>query len=1192
LTPAHAAVITRSAGKQRVRFMPSAWRSWFARRLPRGGFHWLGCLAVRRPLVVIGFWIATAAVLLLTLPPLSKIAGERPPDFLPSDSQVSVAGEQMDKAFNEPDSENTLLVGLSNETGLTPQDEAVYGQVVDNLRADTRHVVQVQDFIRTPALRDAMTSTDHKAWNLPVGVAGALGTPGGDEATKRAIEIIKETTKGTSLKANVFGPAATVGDLTAVGDRDQHVVEIVTALMVLAILLLVYRNPITMIVPLATIGISLVIAQQIIAGLVELGLNITSQSTVLISGMMFGAGTDYAVFFISRYHEMVRRNQESDEAVVSALSSIGKVMAASAGTVAITFVSMSFAKMGFLSTIGPALAVTVAIGFLTSITLLPAIVVLAGRRGWVKPRREITKRFWRRSGVHIVRRPAIHLLASLIILMVLAACAGLAKFNFDDRKNVPASEESNIGYAAMSRHFPENETVPQFLLIQSPHDLRTPEALADLDQMAQRVSQLPSIASVRGITRPTGETLEQAKTTYQAGQVGDKLNAASTQVASRNDDLDRLTGGANQIADTLGDVRGEVLQTVSSISGVADGLAQMQDRFGGTDTLAEIDQAAKLVTSMQSLGDAVGVNLAQVDDIYGWADPMLNALKASPVCDADTACRDSRDTLQRFVLAHDSGALNSIADLARQLQSTQATQSLDSAVAGLQHKLDGAVAAANELGLDVANGIQRQITDVQRGADTLADSSRQLADGVQLLVGQVRQSGPSLHDAAAFLMAMRDDARNPSMAGFYIPSQVLSGDEFKTAASMFVSPDGHAVRYLVQTSLNPFSTEAMDQVSKIIDTARGAQPNTTLTDASISIVGLPAANSEIRNYNSHDLKFIIVTTIIVVLAILILLLRAVVAPLYLIVSVMLSYLSALGIGVIVSQLILDRPLDWDVPGTAFIVLVAVGADYNLLLISRIREESSRGMRSAVIRTVGSTGGVITSAGVIFAASMFGLAFSSISGVVQVGFIIGVGLLIDTFLVRTVTVPAMALLVGRANWWPSRSTRVKRGEGTPPRLERTAAQSEADPSTESLPSKAVLVREQPEPNLGLVTAGLDYEIEDMVDKYHAKTGASVTRVDGSHGWRVFEWDNGSVHRYMWEQELLDMRCHYCKSPDTDLYMVTDDLWACSGLDGWACFRCLESAIGRDLVPEDFAPGMPANTEEVYHAPELRERIGLS
>jgi RND superfamily putative drug exporter len=124
--------------------------------------------------------------------------------------------------------------------------------------------------------------------------------------------------------------------------------------------------------------------------------------------------------------------------------------------------------------------------------------------------------------------------------------------------------------------------------------------------------------------------------------------------------------------------------------------------------------------------------------------------------------------------------------------------------------------------------------------------------------------------------------------------------------------------------------------------------------------------------------------------------------------------------VVFFQFILGQQLSWNVPGMAFLVLVAVGADYNLLLISRIREESvGRGIRSGVIRTVGSTGGVITSAGLIFAASMFGLTASSISNIVQVGFIIGVGLLLDTFVVRTITVPAMAVLVGKANWWPSR-----------------------------------------------------------------------------------------------------------------------------------------------------------------------------
>jgi RND superfamily putative drug exporter len=212
----------------------------------------------------------------------------------------------------------------------------------------------------------------------------------------------------------------------------------------------------------------------------------------------------------------------------------------------------------------------------------------------------------------------------------------------------------------------------------------------------------------------------------------------------------------------------------------------------------------------------------------------------------------------------------------------------------------------------------------------------------------------------------------------------------------------------------------MDQVRTILDTARGAQPNTTLSDASISVVGTTAMYSAIRSYYDHDLRLIIVVTLVVVFLILIALLRAIVAPLYLIASVVISYLSALGLGVVFFQFICHQAIYWNVPATAFIVLVAVGADYNLLLITRIREESGRGIRSGIIRAVHSTGGVITSAGIIFAASMFGLVFGSVSTMVQTGFIIGVGLLIDTFVVRTITVPALAALIGRANWWPSNS----------------------------------------------------------------------------------------------------------------------------------------------------------------------------
>ncbi|WP_036458560.1 MMPL family transporter, partial [Mycobacterium intracellulare] len=208
------------------------------------------------------------------------------------------------------------------------------------------------------------------------------------------------------------------------------------------------------------------------------------------------------------------------------------------------------------------------------------------------------------------------------------------------------------------------------------------------------------------------------------------------------------------------------------------------------------------------------------------------------------------------------------------------------------------------------------------------------------------------------------------------------------------------------------------QVNAIIAAARGAQPNTALADATVSMAGYTVALKDTRDYYQHDIRFIIAVTLIVVLLTLIALLRAVVAPLYLVASVVISYLSAVGIGVLVFQYLLGQQLHWSVPPLAFVVLVAVGADYNMLLVSRMREESGHSMRYGIIRTLGSTGGVITAAGLIFAASMCGLLFSSISTVVQGGFVIGVGILLDTFLVRTITVPAIAALVGRANWWPS------------------------------------------------------------------------------------------------------------------------------------------------------------------------------
>jgi RND superfamily putative drug exporter len=1046
---------------------PSTWanapcsvREMFGRAIPRwafagAAFPSVSRLVVRHPLLVIASWLAIATALFLTVPPLAVVAQKNPPGFLPADSSVFIAANDMQKAFDETGGGNLAIVILSNEKGLTPADEATYRTLVDRLRADTANVLSTQDFVNIPEIRQAMTSEDNKAWQLPVSAVGAMGTGEGQAAYRQIVEVVKEATANTSLTTRVIGGAATFDDVTKIGAADQPVIEVATVLIVLVILIIVYRNLVAMLLPLATIGVALVVAQSVVAGLGEIHLlGLGPQTLMLMTGMMMGAGVDYSVFLFSRYHECVRAGMSSDDALVAALGSIGKVIAGSAGTVAITFFGLAFTKLGVFSTVGPALSVTVGIGFLAAVTLLPALIVLAGRRGWVKPRRDVTGRWWRRSGIHIVRRPVVHLTTSLVILVALASCAGLIKYSYDDRKNLPAESESNLGYAALDKHFPVSSTVQQFLMIQSPEDLRSPKSLADMEQLAQRVSQLPDIAVVRGITRPTGEKLEQARATYQAGEVGGKLRDASTLIGSNDANLSLLSGGTHKLADALGQIRSQVVNAMVSIRPLAGALADMQRKYGGSTTLDQIDKTAKLATNMRSLGDAMGINLARITDVSAWATPITNALNVSPVCDADPACVASRADLQRITAAENDGTLNQIAELGRQLQATEGNQTLDDAVRGLGQTMDSATAAARKLGLADPDSIQQQLANAQGGVNLLADSSRQLADGVQVLVDQTRTMGGGLDQASQFLLAMKRDASDPSMSGFYIPPQILAQAEFEKAAKLFVSADGHTARYLVQTSLDPFGVASMDQVKEIIKTAEGARPNTTLADAKVSLVGFSSIQNDLRNYYNADIRFIIIVTLIVVFLILSALLRSIVAPIYLVLSVILSYLAAVGIGVIFFQFILGQEISWSVPGLTFLVLVAVGADYNLLLISRIRDESRHGIRSGVIRTVGATGGVITSAGLIFAASMFGMTFSSLSAAVQIGFIIGVGLLLDTFLVRTITVPAIAVLVGKANWWPSKSDVA--ADVQPKQMARVADEVTADDASEDAPIEATEV----------------------------------------------------------------------------------------------------------------------------------------
>src|ERR1700722_17654603 len=924
----------------------------------RGLFGWIGVVVQRWPWAVLGFWIALAAVLSVTFPPLTEMAAKRPVPILPNDAPVLVTTRQISQAFNQSGSENenVLLVVLTDEYGLNPSDLSTYRTLADNLRPDTHDIEMLQDFIHTPALREAMTSKDHKAWYLPMVLSGGVGTPELHEGFGRVSDIVKKSVAGSTLTSNLTGPAATGDDLMYIGIRDMHVIELAVVIMVLIILLVIYRNPFTMMLPLITIGASVGVAQSIVAGIAELGVGVSSQTITLMTTMMAGAGIDYAVFLISRYHDYLRLGMDSDQAVVKALTSIGKVIAGSAATVSIPFLGMVFTHLGAFRNVGPALACSIAVALLAALTFLPALMVLAGRRGWIKPRRELTTRFWRRSGIRIVRRPVSHLIGSLTVLLILAGCAMFARFNYDDSKTLPQSVESSVGYRTLAEHFPLNATIPEYLVVHSSEDLRKPPALVDLKQMEQRVSQLPDIAAIHGAPVPTPKSADKRS-------ADDGVTLGSNGSTDKRDKGDKSDGdgvdGFPNVASLLYSVASTGTSTPDM--GLPPELAALAPP---ADPDKQVDDTAMFVSTVRALGFAMSLDVAEI----------ANTVDASPVTVLDVVATTTRD----------GGALKKMSDFAEKLENFPDAKTIEVASRNVRQILDDASNDLRVLGND-DTGQRQRTAETQKDAHNYADAIHQMIDGVKDLIKQTEHTGGGLN----------------------------------SALTAFISPDGHTARYLVQTNLNPYGTDAMDQIHQIVDAARGPHPRALLKEASISASGVTAMLRDIRAYYEKDVNLIISMTLLIVFLILVAILRAVVAPLYLIASVVISYLSALGIGVVLFQFILGQELTWSIPGLTFIVLVAMGADYNLLLISRLREESPNGLRSGVIRTGGSTGGGITAAGVIFCASMFGMLFASISTLGQAGFIIGTGLLLDTFLVRTITVPAIAVLVGKANWWPSR-----------------------------------------------------------------------------------------------------------------------------------------------------------------------------
>jgi putative drug exporter of the RND superfamily len=262
----------------------------------------------------------------------------------------------------------------------------------------------------------------------------------------------------------------------------------------------------------------------------------------------------------------------------------------------------------------------------------------------------------------------------------------------------------------------------------------------------------------------------------------------------------------------------------------------------------------------------------------------------------------------------------------------------------------------------------------------------------------------------AFNDAWNDDT-------FYLPPEIFDNLEFKRGMESFISPNGHAVRMIVSHEGDPLSADGIDRIDAIKQAAKEAVKGTPLEGSKIYLGGTASTFKDMQEGNNYDLLIAAILALALIFTIMLLITRSLVAAAVIVGTVVLSLGASFGLSVLLWQHVLGIELQFMVMAMAVIILLAVGADYNLLLVARLKEELPAGINTAIIRAMGGSGSVVTAAGLVFAFTMISMVVSTLTVVAQVGTTIGMGLLFDTLVIRAFMTPSIAALLGRWFWWP-------------------------------------------------------------------------------------------------------------------------------------------------------------------------------
>jgi len=653
---------------------------------------------------VIAVWVLLAVGMALFAPSLTEVGVMNEALFLPQNSNYLRAKEILKEKFPSQVAEGQGLLVFYNPNGLSEEDLAYARDLAQWLRSAEapEQVQRVVTVFEKPELKDVFLSKDNQAMLVPVD----FSTADYDPKTNEAVAAVREHVQATAprdLAVYLTGPAAMGKDMfdTVLESTDRT--TIVTILLVIFVLLLVYRSPVAALVPLVSIAAAFLVARGMLGLAAQSGVELTSMLDALLVVLIFGVGTDYALFLISRFREEVGKGNGRSEAMVRSVSKIGPVITASAATVIIGLLGMMVADFGMTRTNGPAMSLGILIALLAALSLTPSLLQLFGERlFWPFHRSLATQRIgeglinWRKIGQFVTDHPVLVTVVVLVVLLLPYPVWAQMNSTFNILSEIPGDMDSARGFQIIQDHFSAGEFAPVTVILTSPQgDPLAPDALRDVARVTDALAAVDGVEKVRSIVRPTGDpaSSDMLRVDGQLQMLADQVRRM-TAALDNPAQLGQMTQGQESPQQAFDTLRAYLEELGTAFPEVKNDPAYT-DAVTALDTLAarmdEMLSQARVDTQLQAMADRVEGMAAQV------ANPQALAQSGAQGQETASGFDMLRDYLGELASTYPEvkdapeyqDALTTLDELQQRMATMQAQMQVTSQLQGMAKQVQG-----------------------------------------------------------------------------------------------------------------------------------------------------------------------------------------------------------------------------------------------------------------------------------------------------------------------------------------------------------------------------------------------------------------------------------------------------------------------------------------------------------------------